>query len=97
MEPGVRLRRALWSAVIFLAFIGVAVAARRIIYLGPILGHGYSSPAAVPGSSGEQLVHLDEVFARHPILTLIHLVPRLLFMILWPIQVSESIRARHLQ
>ncbi len=51
MEPGVRLRRALWSAVIFLAFIGVAVAARRIVYLGPILAHRYSSPAVVPGSS----------------------------------------------
>ncbi len=97
MEPGVRLRRALWSAVIFLAFIGVAVAARRIIYLGPILAHGYSSPAVVPGSRGEQFVHLDEVFARHPILTMIHIVPGLLFMILGPFQFSESIRARHLQ
>jgi uncharacterized membrane protein len=97
MEPGVRLRRALWSAVIFLAFIGVAVAARRIIYLGPILANGYSSPAVVPGSRGEQFVHLDEVFARHPILTMIHIVPGLLFMILGPFQFSESIRARHLQ
>ena len=91
------MRRALWSAVIFLAFIGVAVAARRIIYLGPILAHGYSSPAVVPGSRGEQFVHLDEVFARHPILTMIHIVPGLLFMILGPFQFSESIRARHLQ
>ena len=97
MEPGARLRRALWSAVIFLAFIGVAVAARRLIYLGPILAHGYSSPAVVPHSRGEQFVHLDEVFARHPILTMIHIVPGLLFMILGPVQFSESIRARHLQ
>ena len=95
MEPGVRLRRALWSAVVFLAFIGVAVAARRIIYLGPILANGYPSPAVVPGSRAEQLVHLDEVFARHPILTMIHVVPGLLFMILGPFQFSESIRARH--
>jgi len=97
MEPGVRLRRALWSAVIFLAFIGVAVAARRIIYLGPILATGYSLPAVVPGSRGEQFVHLDEVFARHPILTLIHIIPGLLFMILGPFQFGESICARHLQ
>ena len=97
MEPGVRVRRALWSAVIFLAFIGVAVAARRIIYLGPILANGYSSSAVVPGSRGEQFVHLDEVFARHPILTMIHIVPGLLFMILGPFQFSQSIRARHLQ
>src|SRR6202043_333100 len=97
MEPGGRLRRALWSAVIFLALIGVAVAARRIIYLGPILAHGYPSPAVVPGSRGEQFTHLDEVFARHPFLTMIHIVPGLLFMILGPFQFSESIRARHLQ
>jgi uncharacterized membrane protein len=97
MEPGVRLRRALWSAVIFLSFIGVAVAARRIVYLRPILANGYSSPAVVVGSGGEQFVHLDEVFARHPILTMIHIVPGLLFMILGPFQFSESIRARHLQ
>jgi uncharacterized membrane protein len=95
MEPGLRLRRALWSAVVFLAFVGVAVAARRIIYLGAILASGYSSPAVVPGSRAEQLVHLDEVFARHPILTMIHIVPGLLFMILGPFQFSESIRARH--
>ena len=91
------MRRALWSAVIFLAFIGAAVAVRRIVYLGPILAHGYSSPAVVPGSRGEQFVHLDEVFARHPILTMIHIVPGLLFMILGPFQFSQSIRARHLQ
>jgi uncharacterized membrane protein len=97
MEPGLRLRRALWSAVIFLAFIGVVVAARRIIYLGAILANGYSSPAVVPGSRGQQFVRLEEVFARHPILTMIHIVPGLLFMILGPFQFSESIRARHLQ
>ena len=89
------MRRALWSAVVFLVFIGVAVAARRIMYLGPIFANGYSSPAVVPGSRAEQLVHLDEVFARHPILTMIHIVPGLLFLILGPFQFSESIRARH--
>ncbi len=97
MEPGIRLRRALWSAVIFLAFIGVAVAARRVIYLGPILANGYSPPAVVPGSRAAQFVALDEVFARHALLTMIHVVPGLLFMILGPFQFSESIRARHLQ
>jgi uncharacterized membrane protein len=97
MESGVRLRRALWSAVIFLAFIGVAVAVRRIIYLGPILTNGYPSPTVAPGSRGAQLVALDEVFARHPVLTMIHIVPGLLFMALGSFQFSESIRARYLQ
>ena len=97
MEPGNRLRRALWSAVIFLAFIGVAAAVRRIIYLGPILANGYSPPAVAPGSRGAQFAALDEVFARHPVLTMIHIVPGLLFMALGPFQFSESIRARRPQ
>jgi hypothetical protein len=37
------------------------------------------------------------MFARHPILTMIHVVPGLLFMVLGPLQFSEFIRARHLQ
>jgi uncharacterized membrane protein len=97
MGPGFRLRRALRSAVNFLAFIGVAVAARRIIYLVPILAHGYSPPAIAPGSRAAQFAALDKVFARHPILTMIHIVPGLLFMVLGPFQFSKSIRARHLQ
>jgi uncharacterized membrane protein len=97
MEPGIRFRRALWSAVIFLALIGVAVAVRRIVYLGPILTRGYSPPAIPPDSRAAQFVHLDEVFARHPVLTMVHVVPGLLFMILGPFQFNKSIRARHLQ
>jgi uncharacterized membrane protein len=37
------------------------------------------------------------VFARHPGLTLVHIVPGLLFMVLGPLQFSSSIRARHLR
>ena len=96
MRPGVRLRRLLWSALIFLALIGVAVAVRRIVYLVPILIRGYSSPV-VSNSRAAQFVALDEVFARHPVLTMIHIVPGLLFMILGPLQFSTTIRARHLQ
>jgi uncharacterized membrane protein len=96
MEPGTRLRRVLWSAVIFLALIGVAVAVRRIIHLGPILVSGYSPPSVAPGSRGAQFVALDEVFARHPIFTMVHIVPGLLFMILGPLQFRSKIRARYL-
>jgi len=97
MEPGGRLRHAAWSAVIFLAAIGVVVAVRRILYLAPILASGYSPPSIVANSRAAQYVALDEVFARHPALTMIHIVPGLLFMILGPLQFSTIIRARHLQ
>src|SRR6266850_2033008 len=45
MKPGIRLRRALWSAVIFLAPIGSAVAVRRMVHLVPIVVGSYHPPA----------------------------------------------------
>jgi uncharacterized membrane protein len=97
MESGIRFRRLLWSTIVFLALIGTAVAVRRIVFLGPILTRGYSPPAIPPGSRAAQFVALDEVFARHPGLTMIHIVPGVLFMVLGPFQFSQTIRARHLQ
>jgi uncharacterized membrane protein len=97
MEPGIRFRRALWSAVIFLALIGAAVAIRRIVFLIPILANGYCPPPLLQIPERRSFVALDQVFARHPILTMIHVIPGLLFMILGPFQFSKSIRARHLQ
>jgi uncharacterized membrane protein len=97
MEPGTRLRRALWSAVIFLAVIGVAVALRRIVHLWPILTRGYIPVATTSNPKAAQFVALDDIFARHPILTSVHIVPGLLFMLLGPLQFSSTIRARHLR
>ena len=97
MEPGIRLRRFIWSAVIFLAVIGVAVAARRIAVLFPIVVHGYSPPPVASNPRTAQFVALDQVFARHPVLTLVHVIPGLLFMVLGPLQFNASIRDRHLR
>lgn len=96
MPLGIRLRRILWTAVMLLALIGAAVAVRRIVYLAPILAHGYSRPALTPGTRAVQFAQVDEIFARHPVLTMVHIVPGLLFMILGPLQFSRTIRA-HLQ
>src|SRR4030081_108773 len=97
MKPGIRLRRALWSAVIFLALIGSAVAVRRLVLLVPIAIGGYHPPAATSNPKAAQFVALDDLFAHYPILTLVHIVPGLLFMLLGPLQFSSSIRARHLR
>jgi uncharacterized membrane protein len=97
MESGIRLRRTLWSAVIFLAAIGIAVAARRIAVLFPIVVHGYSPPPVASNPRTAQFAALDQVFARHPVLTLVHVIPGLLFMVLGPLQFSATIRARHLR
>jgi uncharacterized membrane protein len=97
MEPGMRLRGALWSAIIFLALIGTAVAVRRIVYLWPMLTRGHSSTSVTASPRAAQFAALDSVFAGHPILTLVHIVPGLLFMLLGPLQFSATIRARHVR
>jgi uncharacterized membrane protein len=92
------LRRALWGAVIFLAFIGSAVAIRRMVHLLPVAVHGYHPPAAASSSpAAAQFSALDDLFAHYPYLTLVHIVPGLLFMLLGPLQFSSAIRARYLQ
>jgi uncharacterized membrane protein len=97
MQPGIRLRRALWSAVIFLALIGTAVAVRRMVKLVPVVAGGYHPSAATSNPAAAQFAALDDLFARYPILTLVHIAPGLLFMTLGPLQFSSTIRARHLR
>src|SRR6267143_6141129 len=98
MKPGIHVRRALWSAVIFLALIGSAVAARRMVRLVPIAVRGYHPPALTSKNpAAAQFAALDDLFARYPFLTLVHIVPGLLFMVLGPLQFSSTIRARHLR
>src|SRR5216684_6219233 len=97
MKPGTRLRRALWSAVIFLAFIGVVVALRRMVHLLPVVVRGYHPPASTSNPVAARFAALDDLFAHYPILTLVHIAPGLLFMMLGPLQFSSTIRARHLQ
>jgi uncharacterized membrane protein len=97
MKPGIGKRRALWGAVIFLALIGVAIGVRRTLNLVPVVVHGYHPPAVPSNPRLAQLTALDDLFARHPILTLVHIVPGMLFMVLGPLQFSSTIRARHLR
>lgn len=97
MKPGNRFRRVLWSVVIFLALIGTAVAVRRMVNLVPVLLHGYRPPAPASNPVAAQFSALDDLFAHYPVLTLVHIVPGLLFMLLGPLQFSSTIRVRHLR
>jgi uncharacterized membrane protein len=92
-----RAPRPLWVAVGFLALIGVAVALRRAVHVVPIVLHGYRPPALAANARLAQFNALDDIFAHHPVLTLIHIVPGMLFMILGPLQFSAAIRARYLR
>jgi uncharacterized membrane protein len=97
MKAGKGLERAVWWGVVFLAAVGVAAVMRRIVHVVPVVVHGYS-PAAVPSNPRlAQLAAMDDLFARYPVLTLVHIVPGMLFMILGPLQFSPGIRARHLR
>jgi uncharacterized membrane protein len=97
MGPQAGFRRALWSAVIILALIGSAVAARRMVHVVPVVVKGYQPPGVPRNPAVAQFAALDDLFARHPILTLVHIVPGLLFMVLGPIQFSSTIRSRYLR
>jgi uncharacterized membrane protein len=96
VKPDAHGRGALWGAVILLVAIGVAVVVRRATHIVPILINGYEPAIPVSNPALAQLVALDDVFARHPILTLIHILPALAFLVLAPLQFSEKFRERHL-
>ncbi len=96
MDKADRLRRLMWGAVIFLAVIGVAVVIRRTVVLVPVLLHGYHPPT-VSSPATARFTAVDDVFARYPVLTLVHILPGLLFIVLAPLQFSQTLRRRHLQ
>src|SRR5258708_18864674 len=85
MNPNRALVRFLWTAVIFLAFIGLAVATRRTIVL---LKPGTLSSANNPAAQ------LDAHFANQGTLTLAHILPAMLFMVLGPRQFGRSLRSK---
>jgi uncharacterized membrane protein len=81
--------RFIWIALWFLVVIGVAAATRRtiVLFFPGNLGGGASSPAAA----------LDTGFARHTALTLIHILPGAVFLMLAAVQFMPSVRRKHLQ
>ena len=88
MNPNRALVRLLWIAVIFLAFIGLSVITRRTVVLW--------KPAAMP-TANNPAAGLDNHFANERRLTLTHILPALLFMILGPLQFVKGLRSKHPQ
>jgi uncharacterized membrane protein len=84
MKPSQSVVRAVWTAVIVLAIIGIAAAAHRVaVLMHPALDALFTPAAPV-----------DATFARHPAITFIHIIPGTLFMVLGPLQFVPGIRAR---
>jgi len=88
MPVSQRTTRLLWSAVGFLVVIGLAAVTRRaLVLLWPVQFAGKASPAAA----------LDAGFARHVALTLVHILPGGLFLVLAPLQFMPNSRQKYLQ
>jgi uncharacterized membrane protein len=88
MPVSKRSTRFLWIVVIFLVLIGLAAVTRRtLVLLWPAQFASKSSPAA----------SLDAGFERHPMLTLVHILPGALFLVLTPIQFMPAMRQTHLR
>src|SRR5215468_2185413 len=76
----------MWIAVIFLALVGVLVATRRaVVLVKPGAMNASKNPAA----------GLDEHFAKEKTLTLFHVIPGMIFMILGPLQFVRRLREKH--
>jgi len=74
----------LWIATIVLSLIGVVVAIRRMMHL-----FGTAASGVAP-----EMAALDSGFAAHPVLTMVHILPGLLFVVLGPLQFVQTIRRR---
>lgn len=96
-KPSRQHSRVIWTAVILLVLIGVGAAVRRALFLVPIMINGYVEPAPSPNPMLAQFRALDDLFARYPVLTLVHIIPALMFLILAPVQFSRRFRERHIK
>jgi uncharacterized membrane protein len=81
------IARLAWTAVVVLAVIGIAAVTRRVLDLAHVIP---------PTSDTMRGGAFDAGFAQHPLLTLTHIIPGILFMVLGPLQFVRGIRARHL-
>src|SRR5882724_1900329 len=78
------MRRRLWIALLILCAIGAAAAIRRIFAL--------ESP---PANGAPGIANLDQHFGVKARMTLLHVIPSLLFVLLIPVQFVSSVRERH--
>ena len=78
--------RLLWTVICFLLLIALVIVIRRATSF--ILS---SAPPRVP-----EFADLDRNFIAHPTLTLVHIFPGLLFLLLGASQFMEPLRRRHL-
>jgi uncharacterized membrane protein len=86
-----KLSRVIWGATFILMLISVAIVTRRTLVLSGVM------PPASATSTGPaaRAAAFDAAFARHAALTMIHIVPGLIFVLLAPLQFVRTLRQRH--
>jgi len=85
MKPRPALVRIVWTITLFLMLIGVAIVVRRsLAVFAP-------SPAS---SNFPEAAQMDAGFARHSLLTMLHITPGLVFILLAPLQFVRRLRSR---
>ncbi len=84
-KPKPAIVRILWILTLFLVLIGVAIVIRRALVL--------MAPSP-PQPRFPEAAQVDASFARHPVLTMIHIAPGFLFMVLGPLQFIRRLRSR---
>src|SRR5882762_1880342 len=86
VAPPRKSRKLIWILTIVLVTIGIlAVVRRTYVLLGPPQEPRFAAAAA-----------MDSGFAQHRALTLTHILPAALFIVLMPLQFIPHIRERHL-
>lgn len=85
VNPPRGVTRIVWAIVLLLAVIGVAIVTRRTA----VLLHPASGPPRFPAAAG-----LDSGFGQHPVLTMVHIFPALVFVLLAPLQFVRTLRTR---
>lgn len=101
------LIRVLWGSVILLAVIGVGAAVGRWVFLADFTARVDPVRARILDllrradpflmERPEELDQFDGRFAAHPVLTLLHVLPGGIFLVLAPFQFSSRIRSRHIR
>lgn len=84
-RPNRGIVRLLWIITLFLVLIGVAIVIRRAL--------NHIAPSSAPKNFPEGAA-MDTGFATRPLLTMVHIFPGLLFMVLGPLQFVGRLRSR---
>jgi uncharacterized membrane protein len=85
VKPVPAVARLLWLITLFLVAIGIAIVVRRAVQLSA----PSPAPPRFPGAEA-----LNAGFARHRALTMLHIIPGLLFVVLGPLQFVRRLRNR---